>query len=89
MARRKNTVEWEYGIKEAKATIQFGNKYFDKFDELVEKYPDLVKVDVAENGEWEATFPAKWIRIQAPRQMSEEQRQAAAERLEKARSKNS
>ena len=57
-----------------------------RLSRLAEKYPDEVKM-IADNTDGSVYYhvPWKWIKIRPPRQISEEQRAASAERLRLAR----
>lgn len=61
-------------------------KWINKVKKLKEEYPDDVKI-IAENkdGSICAKLPVKFLKISAPRKVSEEQRQAASERFKKIR----
>lgn len=52
---------------------------------LYEEYPDEVEIKADDKYGTEFMIPQAWVRIRPPRKMSEEQRQAAAERLARAR----
>ena len=64
-------------------------KWINKVKKLHEEYPNDVKI-LAENpdGSICAKLPVKFLKISAPRKVSEEQRQAASERLKKLREEN-
>ena len=64
-------------------------KWINKVKKLHEEYPDDVKI-IAENkdGSICAKLPIKFLKISAPRKVSEEQRQAASERFRKLREDN-
>lgn len=64
-------------------------KWINKVKKLKEEYPDDVKI-IAENkdGSICAKLPVKFLKISAPRKVSEEQRQAASERFRKLRDNN-
>ena len=47
---------------------------------LAEKYPDDVHIRGQRDGAIEATRPKSWVKIRPPRQLSDEQREAMAER---------
>ena len=61
-------------------------KWINKVKKLKEQYPDDVKI-LAENedGSICAKLPIKYLKISAPKRVSEEQRRAASERLKKIR----
>lgn len=70
-------------------TVSFcSRKWINKIKRLNEKNPEEVKI-IAENkdGSICATFPVKYLKISPPRKVSEEQKQAAGERLRKFRDK--
>ena len=56
-----------------------------KYEKLANRYPDDVKVLHDDKHSMTFSIPVKWLKVSAPRQMSEEQRLAAAERLKTAR----
>ena len=64
-------------------------KWINKVKRLKEQHPDDVKI-LAENedGSICAKLPIKYLKISAPKRVSEEQRQAASERLKKMKSNN-
>ena len=61
-------------------------KWINKIKKLKEEHPDDIKI-IAENedGSICAKLPMKYLKISAPRKVSEEQRQAASERFKKIR----
>lgn len=61
-------------------------KWINKVKKLKEEHPDDVKI-LAENADGSicAKLPIKYLKISAPRKVSEEQRQAASERFKKIR----
>ena len=61
-------------------------KWINKVKKIKEEYPDDVKI-IAENkdGSICAKLPVKFLKISAPRKVSDEQRQAARERFKKIR----
>ena len=64
-------------------------KWINKVKKLHEEYPNDVKI-LAENADGSicAKLPIKYLKISAPRKVSEEQRQAASERFKKMRENN-
>ena len=65
-------------------------KWRNRMTKLAEQYPDDVKITVRaeeNDGCINALFPAKWLKIGPPRKLNytDEQKQAIAERLQKAR----
>ena len=85
-SEKENVIEW---IKDSSvATITFSQgRYISKVKKLAEKYPDRVQI-TKENadGTIVAHIPVSAIKINIiERNLSEEQRQIAAERLNKGR----
>lgn len=63
-------------------------KWINKIIKLKESHPDDVHIDYYpedNNGTLLAHIPTKWLKVSPPRQVSDEQRAAAAERLKAAR----
>lgn len=65
-------------------------KWRNRITSLAKEYPDQVKITVwPENNDGciNATFPAKWLKIKPPvkRNFTDEQREALAERMRKAK----
>lgn len=78
-------IEWARGDKVA--TVTFPRSRFNtRIRRLAEEHPDEVQIrHENKDGSIVATIPVKYIKISAPRAMSDEQREALAERLRKAR----
>lgn len=88
ISNKENCIEWENGQKDI--TVSFcGQKWINKVKNLSEKRPDEVKM-VAENkdGSICAKLPITYLKLSPPRQVSEEQRLAASERLKQYRAEN-
>lgn len=85
-SEKENVIEW---IKDSSiATITFSQgRYISKIKKLAEKYPDRVQITKEnEDGTIVAHIPVSAIKINIiERNLSEEQRQIAAERLNKGR----
>lgn len=80
----------EFLNNEETITVSFCmKKWVNKVKRLHEKNPNEVKI-IAENkdGSICAKLPVKYLKISPPRQISEEQKQAASERFRKMHSKN-
>lgn len=77
----ENVIEWLRGQKTATVTLANNTKLNSKVKKLSKEKPEDCQI-VAENkdGSIVAHVPLKWIKISPPRQISEEQRQALAER---------
>ena len=64
-------------------------KWINKVKKLKEEHPDDINI-LAENedGSICAKLPVKYLKLSAPRKVSDEQRQAASERFKKLREEN-
>lgn len=78
---RENIIEWVRDEKRATLTFTQG-RYLSKIKKLAKTYPEECQI-VANNkdGSIVAHVPVTWIKINPPRQLTEEQRKAAAKRL--------
>ena len=88
-SEKDNVIEFIKDSKTATCTFSQG-RYISKIKELAEKYPDRVQI-VKENadGTLLAHVPVSAIKINIiERNLSEEQKRMAAERLSKGREKN-
>lgn len=85
---KENAIEFYKGDK--RATVSFSQgKYISRIKKLKERFPDEVEI-VAENpdGSLYAHIPTKWIKINPPKEMTDEQREAISERFSKYRAGN-
>lgn len=83
----ENAIEFLDGQKTATVTLH-DRRLRNRILKLAEERPDEVAVicrPEENNGFLFAHIPLKWLRIQPPKQMSEEQREKAKERLARAR----
>lgn len=81
---RENVIEWLNG--QDMVTVSFSQgKYINKVKKLAAKSDDVQIVAENDDGSICAHLPLKYIKISPPRQMSEEQRQQARERLLKSK----
>ena len=73
----------EFFRNQEKATVTFCQpRFVGKVKELAEEYPEDVQITYENpDGSIVAHVPTKWIKISAPRKMTEEQREKCAERL--------
>ena len=72
----------EFITNEKRATVTFTQgRYKSRIRELAEKFPEECEI-VAENadGSMCAHIPVAWVRINPPAQLTEEQKEARAER---------
>ena len=77
---KENSIEWYTG--DTHATLSLTNKkYITRIKKLQARFPDAV--DFVENPDLSicAHIPLSYLKINAPRQLSEEAKQAASERL--------
>lgn len=58
-----------------------------KWEKLIEERPEEVKVIKRNEDLLEIEVPKKWVKVRPPRKMSDEQREAASERLKAVREK--
>lgn len=82
---KENVIEFVLNGETATVTFTQG-RYISRIKELAKKKPDKCKI-TAENadGSIVAHIPTSWIRINPEKELSDEQRQAIAERLNKHR----
>lgn len=75
-------IDWIKGAEFASVTAPAGSALKSKIYRLAEKHPDDVKI-LAENkdGSVFAHIPINYVKISPPRQVSEEQKEAASERF--------
>ena len=79
-------IEWARGDKVATVTFPSTNRFNSKLRKLAEEYPDEVKIRYENrDGSVVGTIPVKFIRITAPRKLTDDQKEAAAERLKQMR----
>lgn len=85
-SNHENVIEW---IRNSKiTTVTFSQpKYITKIKRLAEKYPDKVQICKINKDSIVAHIPTSAVKISItkPRQLSEEEKEAARERLKKAR----
>lgn len=82
---RENTIEWLNGQDRVTVSLSQG-RYINKIKALSAKCDDVEIVAENEDGSICAHLPLKYIKITPPRQMSEEQKEAARARLLQVRS---
>lgn len=77
-------IEWIKGTEYAGITVPSGTALKSKLLKLADKNPKDVKI-IAENrdGSLYAHIPINYIKISPPRQVSDEQKEAASERFKK------
>lgn len=77
---RENAIEWLNGQDRVTVTLSQG-RLINKVKKLAEKYKEVEIVRENEDGTLLAHLPLKFIKISAPRQITEEQREQARERF--------
>lgn len=79
-------IEWVRGDEIATVTACSYSKLKSKLLKYAESHPEECKIlHINSDGSICAHVPVKWVKVSPPRTMSEEQRAAAGERLNKAR----
>lgn len=78
-SNNENNIEFLTNAETATCSFSQG-RYVSRMKKLAEKYPDDVQI-TAENkdGSIVAHFPVKWVKINPPKQLSEETREKLAE----------
>lgn len=84
---KENVIEFETGCKTATLSLT-SRKHITKVKRAAEKHPEEVWIHENPDGSICAHVPISYIKISPPRQISEEQKLAAADRLRKLREKN-
>lgn len=84
---RENAIEFYENDKRATFSFTQG-RFKTRIEKLAEQYPDECEI-CAKNpdGSWYGHIPTKWIRINPPRELSEEQKQDMSERMKGLRQK--
>lgn len=77
---KENVIEWLNGQDTVTVTLSQG-KCINKIKKLAESHADVKILAENSDGSILAKLPLKFIKISAPRQLTEEQRQQARERL--------
>ena len=81
---RENVIEWLNG--QQTVTVTFSQpRFINKVKKLAEVHSEVKIVAENSDGSICAHVPLKFIKLSAPRQMTEEQREQARERLKNAR----
>jgi len=78
----ENVIEWLRGQKVAAVTFTAGSKFAKKLLRL-SKTHDEVQIKVNQDKSIFAHIPLSWIKVNPPKKVSEEQREAARLRLKK------
>ena len=79
-----NNIEFVKDSKRATCTFS-QQRYVSKIRKLAAEHPNEVEIVAENKNSIVAHIPVSYVKISPPRQMSDEQRQAAGERLKAAR----
>lgn len=85
MENKENCIEWFTGNKAATLSLT-SRKHITKIKKLKDAHPEAVELIENKDGSICAYVPLSYIKISAPRQLSEEQKKAASRRLRDFRS---
>ena len=77
---RENCIEWLNGQDRVTVTLSQG-RFINKVKKLAEKDKEVEIVTINEDGTLLAHLPLKYIKISAPRQVTDEQKEKARERF--------
>ena len=77
---KENNIEWLNGQQTVTVTLSQG-RFINKVKKLAEQREDVQIVAENSDGSICAHLPLKFIKISAPRQLTEEQKEQARERL--------
>ena len=78
--QNENAIEFLKDSKRATVTLTQG-RYVSKVRKLAEQYPEDVKIISDMDGVLVAHVPTKFVKISAPRRVSDEQKEKMASRL--------
>lgn len=85
---QENNIEFYTGDKTASLSFT-SRRHITRVKKLHEKFPDQFTNYYENNdGSIFATIPLSWVKLGAPRQLSDEQKEAITERLRKVRWQN-
>lgn len=78
-----HAIEWTKNGKDATATVTFpAGRFKTKIEKLAEEHPEDVTIRYRnKDGSIVATIPVRYIKISAPRQLTDEQKEDLAERM--------
>ena len=85
----ENVIEFLTNQKQATLTLSQG-RFITKIEKLAKKHPEECIIEARnKDGSIVAVVPVSWIKISPPKQVSEEQRMSAAERMKQMHSSKS
>ena len=80
---KENNIEWILGQDKATAYFTQG-RFISQIKKLAEERPDDVRImDENQDGSILAQFPVSYVKLRAPRILTEEQKEEMAERAKK------
>lgn len=83
---KENNIEWITGEKVISLTLT-SQRYITKIKKLAEKKPDDVKLTVNNDGSIYAEIPLTYLKLRAPKDLTDEQRQKIADRFKQVKNK--
>lgn len=81
---QENVIEWLTGDNRVGMTLS-QTKWINRLRKLHKDHPDAVGFTENEDGSAFASVPLPWIKVSAPRQLSQEQREKLAARIKEVR----
>lgn len=84
LGTNENVIEWLTNQKEAGLTLN-QPKYINRIRSIAKNHPEVRIIAENEDGSLYCKVPLSYIKISPPREMTDEQRKAASERLKKNR----
>lgn len=78
----ENVIEWISGDKKASLGLS-QKRWVNRLKKLAEAHPESVDIYENTDGSIFAYVPLSWIKVSPPRQMTDEQKQKAGERMRK------
>lgn len=82
-------INWLKGADYAEVSAPSGSALKSKLMSLAEKYPeDVTNIIINKDGSIFCHIPVSYVKVSHPKRISEEQKEAAAERFRKMRQKN-
>lgn len=77
---KENNIEWITGEKVISLTLT-SQRHITKIKKLAEKKPEDVKIIVNKDGSVYAEIPLTYLKLRAPKDLTDEQRQKIADRF--------
>ena len=83
---KENNIEWLTGEKVISLTLT-SQRHITKIKKLAEKKPEDVKLTVNKDGSVYAEIPLSYLKLRAPKELTDEQRQKIGDRFKQVRNK--